>query len=256
MDPYLEKYWLEVHPGLIIYTRDYLRTQLPQGLRARIEDRVFVVPEEGDRHSIHPDVYVVEHQPGKRGSLAAVTGIAVAEPIIVQREDEPISQGYLEIVDVASGNRVVTVIEYVSPTNKLAGDGRVQYLEKQKEVIDAGANLVEIDLTRAGNRCLAVSESRISARYRSHYIACVTRASNRLFSEVYPLYIAKPLPSIRIPLREGDTDIALDLQSLIDRCYENGDYDMIDYREPPKPPLDPEGAAWAEKWLREKGLRD
>lgn len=40
----------------------------------------------------------------------------------------------------------------------------------------------------------------------------------------------------------------------IDQCYENGGYDTIDYGQPPVPPLDPDGAAWAEKWLRAKGV--
>ncbi len=44
------------------------------------------------------------------------------------------------------------------------------------------------------------------------------------------------------------------LQALIDQCYENGGYDNIDYRQPPVPPLDPDGAAGAEKWLRAKGV--
>lgn len=53
----------------------------------------------------------------------------------------------LEIVDVGSGNRVVTVIEFLSPTNKLAGPGQALYVQKQKEVLAAGASLAEIDLT-------------------------------------------------------------------------------------------------------------
>jgi hypothetical protein len=45
----------------------------------------------------------------------------------------------------------------------------------------------------------------------------------------------------------------LNLQTLIDQCYEKGGY-PIDYHQPPVPPLDPEAAAWAEKWLRVKGV--
>ena len=48
--------------------------------------------------------------------------------------------------------------------------------------------------------------------------------------------------------------MTLNLQVLIDQCYENGGYDTIDYRQPPAPPLDADGAAWAEKWLRAKGV--
>ena len=85
-------------------------------------------------------------------------------------------------------------------------------------------------------------------------MACVTRGWKPDVAELYPLRLAEPLPAIRIPLRQSDADVTLNLQALIDQCYENGGYDKIDYRQPPVPPLDPDGAAWAEKWLRAKGV--
>jgi hypothetical protein len=59
-----------------------------------------------------------------------------------------------------------------------------------------------------------------------------------------------------LPLREGEADVALDLQALIDLCYANGRYENdLDYRSEPSPPLDAPDAAWADALLREKGLR-
>ena len=55
----------------------------------------------------------------------------MAEPILIQIEREPAPQGYIEIVDTEAGNRVVTVIELLSPTNKVPGDGQDQYSRKQ-----------------------------------------------------------------------------------------------------------------------------
>ena len=37
MDPYLERFWRDVHAGLIIYARDQLQDELPGDLRARAE---------------------------------------------------------------------------------------------------------------------------------------------------------------------------------------------------------------------------
>jgi len=85
-------------------------------------------------------------------------------------------------------------------------------------------------------------------------MACVTRGWKPDVAEMYPLRLAEPLPAIRIPLRQTDADVTLNLQALIDQCYENGGYDTIDYHQPPLPPLDPDGAAWAEKWLRARGV--
>ena len=70
-------------------------------------------------------------------------------------------------------------------------------------------------------------------------MACVTRGWKPDVAELYPLPLAEPLPAIRIPLRESDADVTLNLQALIDQCYENGGYDTIDYRQPPVPPLGP-----------------
>ena len=57
-------------------------------------------------------------------------------------------------------------------------------------------------------------------------------AGNGASAEIYPLPLAERLPAIRVPLRQSDADVSLDLQALIDQCYENGGYDTIDYRRP------------------------
>ena len=255
MDPYLEQRRRSVHHALITYARDQLRPKLPRELRATIEERVFVETDE-DGREIYPDVHVVEYPARQAGSEQAAeeSSVAVAEPIVVHLAREPASQGYIEIVDVASGNRVVTVIEFVSPTNKLPGAGRRLYRKKQKEVIASGASLVEIDLNRSGRRSLAAPTSLLRPAERAVYMACIRRGWKPDVAELYPLHLAEPLPSIRIPLRQTDADVTLNLQALIDQCYENGGYDTIDYRQPPLPPLDPDAAAWAEKWLRAQGV--
>jgi len=160
---------------------------------------------------------------------------------------KPISQGYLEIIDVGSGNRVVTVIEFVSPSNKIAGAGRNLSLEKQKEVLAARASLVEIDLPRDGRRELSVPQYRIPLSHGTTYQVCVRRGWKLPDAEVYQARLQKRLPVIRIPLRETDHDVPLDLQALIDQCYRNGRCDDINYRVPPIPSLDPEDAAWADQ---------
>jgi hypothetical protein len=72
---------------------------------------------------------------------------------------------------------------------------------------------------------------------------------------VHFMPLREPLPPIRVPLRETDADVTLDLQSLIDQCYRNGRYDRIDYRADLIPPVDPEDAAWVDDLLRGRSLR-
>ena len=45
MDPYLEKYWRDIHHRLLTYACDELQSCLPDGLRGRLGDRVVVEPE-------------------------------------------------------------------------------------------------------------------------------------------------------------------------------------------------------------------
>ncbi len=256
MDPYLEQHWLDVHHRLTTYACDQLQRKLPPDLRARLEERVFLESDEGAHYrSIHPDVRIVEHPQLSPLDTSAEGDVGTAEPIVLEIGDEPISQGSIEIADVASGNRVVTVIEFVSPTNKRSGEGRKLYLQKQREVIAAKASLVEIDLTRAGKRHQKGRMACIPRRYWATYMVCITRGWKKDRAELYPLPLAAPLPAIRIPLRKSDTDVRLDLQPLIDQCYENGAYDTIDYRRPLVPPLDAAELAWSDDWLRSKGMR-
>jgi hypothetical protein len=251
VDPYLEQSWGDVHHGLVTYAHDTLQQQLPRDLRARIGERVFVEGL-GDYGVLYPAVRIVE-QPA-----AVESGVAIEEPLVTHFDDEPISQGYIEIVEVSPGNRVVTVIEFLSPSNKTAGAGQDLYLRKQREVLDAKASLVESDLTREGRRVMAVPPERIPPSYRTTYQACVCRGWKPLRAEVYRAALSARLPVIRIPLRETDADVPLDLQLLVDQCYRNGRYDDINYKADPVPPLSPlspPDAAWADPWLRSKGLR-
>ena len=81
MDPYLESYWLDVHHGLVTYARDQLQPRLPDSLRARVQERVFVETEGTDTLVVYPDVRVVEKgKPRARRPVAARSGVAVAEP--------------------------------------------------------------------------------------------------------------------------------------------------------------------------------
>ena len=123
MDPYLERHWLDVHESLVVFAKAALQSQLSDDLVARGGERLIVEDPMERPRSQYPDVRVVEH--GTSMDATRPQGnVALAEPLIVEVGDEAIRQGYVEILDVASGGRVITVIEFVSPTNKLPRDGR------------------------------------------------------------------------------------------------------------------------------------
>jgi hypothetical protein len=199
---------------------------------------------------------VVEYK-WKRGlKTRPQVGVAVTEPVVVEVEPEPATETFLEIIDRSSGNRIVTVIEFLSPSNKSPGPNRDQYLRKQREVCSSDANLVEIDLNRFGIHTLAFPLAHLKPRGRTLYMACVRRATRPGKAEVYPMPLWERLPVLKIPLRPEDKEVPLDLQALVEQCYRNGAYeDTLNYDTEPDPPLLGAEAEWADEWLHKKGLR-
>lgn len=59
-------------------------------------------------------------------------------------------------MDAGSGDRVITAIEVLSPSNKAPGEGQTLYRRKQGERAEGKVSLVEIDLLRGGERVLAI----------------------------------------------------------------------------------------------------
>jgi hypothetical protein len=258
MNPYLERPWGDVHARLIIYASDQLNARLPGDLRARAEERVYLETPEGPGGYRRPDVRIIEEgwERGPRGGSVGVLEPEVAEPLIFHSVTDPIIETYLKIIDVNARGRVVTGIEILSLTNKLPGDGRRAYLKKQRELKEAGVHSVEIDLLREGGSPLAIPIERMPPERRTPYRACVHRMGDKDQFEVYPFPLRQKLPAIRIPLREEDADVLLDLQALINQAYDNAGYDAIDYTLDADPPLSGEDAVWADALLREKGLRE
>jgi hypothetical protein len=175
-----------------------------------------------------------------------------AEPLVVAVGGRR-TEGFIEVVEAGTRDRVVTVIEVLSPSNKRPGPGRTDYLRK---LARGRINAVEIDLVRGGRRGLAPPSSRLPKSHRTPYLVAVRRGRRPDLREVYRAPLGERLPAIRVPLRRDDADVTLELQPLVDLAYRNGRYaERVDYRAEPDPPLDPEDAAWADTLLKARGLR-
>jgi hypothetical protein len=256
MDPYLETpdLWPDVHHRLISEIQGSLNPLLRPHYVARVELRVYVSDEDDPgREAIIPDVRVEKGRKHKgtkktRRQVAA----AVAEPIIIPLlVDDEIEEARLEIRHRPS-NALVTIIEVLSPTNKIRGSrGRASFMEKRRDTLASDVHWVEIDLLRAGDPSVTRPPLR-----PCDYRIMVSRADDRLRGKYWPVSVRQPLPTIGIPLRGKDPDVPLDLNAVLRSAYDNGAYDLsIDYRRESLPPLDEEDAAWAEALLREHGPR-
>ena len=256
MDPYLERYWRDLHHRICTYACDALQEQVRPKLLASLDERLVVETDDGETlRTIIPDVQVVESGGGT--ALLAGTVVAENEPLVIRfTADEPRHQGFIQITDPADGDRLVTVIEFLSASNKRRGDGQRQYVQKQRECREAGVSLVEIDLLREGSWVLQLPRGNVPRGRRGPYAACVHRGWTGNICELYSMPINRPLHKVRVPLRKGDADAMLDLQGLLSEAYEKGGYeDRIKYHLDADPPLTGDAAAWADELLRKAGRR-
>ena len=235
---------------MLVYARDQLNGELPADLTASVDERLVIDTEEDVPRTYVPDVAVSESWDNADAPVIGPGGAPVeaAKPIVVDHGELKLRR--LEILD--SRGHLITVIELLSPTNKTDYDYRRHWERKRKECLAAGLSFVEIDLVRAGSWALPDHQGRLRlSTDRIHHAVCVTRGRLHWRHEFYKCPLRERLPVIRIPLRPGERDAALDLQALVNECYESGRYERkIDYSQAPEPTLPPEDWHWASEILR------
>ena len=252
MDPWLEHpaRFAGLHSQLVTYAVELLQPQLlDRGYFVAPNERVWI---EESQLDILPDGAVLRWRPETKAPVA----VAEADRSVkVRKFRSEYRQPYLEIFD-NEGRKLITGIEFVSPTNKSKSEGRKLYRAKQRELQAAGVNLVEVDLLRRGRQIVLAQPGLTEGLEPWDYLVCFWRAYEDEDFELYPIPLRSRLPRIRIPLKAGDAEPTLDLQSVFDKAYDAGPYRVsIDYRQPPTPRLDPEDQVWAERVLTSAGIR-
>lgn len=249
MDPYLERpgLWEEIHTGLIVAMQQHLAPLAQPGYRVAIERRTYLALLTTDAGEFvgKPDLMVVGRV--REPSVAYAVRPSPLQPLAVELPmPEEVVERYLEIRDVATAE-VITVLELLSPANKLSTQGRRQYETKRAQVLGSQTHLIEIDLLRNGQPFPvdAPPDARPALR-GAHYRAIVSRAPQRPRADAYLFTVRDPIPALPVPLRPGDGELSLPLNDLLHAVYERGQYELaVDYRQPPPaPPFDDEDAAW------------
>jgi len=244
MDPYLESpaFWRGFHSRFLVAISDALTEVLPQGYYAEIEQHVWLEGEDSDERIsfAYPDAYVATD--GNGGVSAAISvATAPTSEVTFAKPTKKKSAKFLSITDAAK-NRIVTVIELLSPANKSAGEGRESYLAKRNEYILSGTHVVEIDLLRDGDR-LPLGRPKLPP---ADYYAFVSRAEQYPRVAVWAFTVRDLLPILPIPLKPEHGDIPLSLKVCLDTVYERTGYrNRIDYAASPESPLRKLDAAWA-----------
>jgi hypothetical protein len=83
------------------------------------------------------------------------------------------------------------------------------------------------------------------------YFVFLSRAEDRPLTDVWPIVMAAPLPTVPVPLLAADPEVLLDLQSAFTAAYDLPGYDLIvEYSQLPDVPLSEAQAAWVEAHLQ------
>lgn len=247
MDPYLEHpaLWPDVHSRLINAISDAVTPMVAGRYFVGIEQRTYRLTA-GDAVLIgRPDVGFATRSPAPpEGSEAPdqANPAAVLDVAVPMAED--VADTYLEVRETRTG-RLATVIEVLSPTNKLRTQGRRQYLKKRNKVLSTRTSLIEIDLIRVGEPMTT-----IGPEVESDYRLLIARGWSRPRAKLYPFSLRGPIPTFPLPLLRGDVEPEVDLNKVFHALYTRARYDLrVDYAAEAVPPLPGPDAAWARETL-------
>jgi len=177
-------------------------------------------------------------------------------PLFTSLLTEDHREEFLE-VRARSDGRLVTLVEVVSLGNKTTAAGRERYLAGRAEAAEARAALVEIDLLTQGRATLDYARDGLPAH---DHTVTVTRGGSPERYEIYTAAATKRLPRFRLPLAADDKDTIFDLQSAVNRAYEQGGFAdaLAAAYKGPLPPdarLSAETRAWVQAHLEARNLR-
>jgi len=240
MDPYLEhpSLWPDVHNSLIAAIRDDLSPKLAPRYYVGLERRAYLMKPDDIALIGRPDLAIIPHSARPVPQALPLAGAGVLTVDVPMREE--VSENYLEVREVFTG-KLVTVIELLSPANKLHPEGREQYERKRGHIFLSYTNLVELDLLREGQPMAVIGPPVVS-----DYRILVSRGLERPHAQLLPFTIRQPIPSFHVPLLPGDKEPLLALTAILHALYSRARFDLrLDYNLPPVPPLREEDAEWA-----------
>lgn len=244
MDPYLEEpsLWTGVHGRLMNVFANQLTPLIAPRYIADFETEIVIehiVNDSIEIRGARPEVTVIQPEsPGAAVITAAPPTVAPLRLAIPLSMPTRLMRLHIRQRD---SEKLVAVVELLSPINKRPGSGRRRYLDKRDDYLASPVHLIEIDLLRSWPRMPLAG-----ALPPTDYLIMVSNFYERPACDVWPVRLRQSLPAIPVPLLKPDPPILLDLGQALQTVYEQGRYDLrIDYMEPPDPPLSADDAAWA-----------
>jgi hypothetical protein len=243
MDPYLEHpaLWPDVHNRLIAALADDLSVRVAPRYYVGLERRTYLLKADDLVFIGRPDIAMAPASDAPaRASQPTVTSTAVLE-VDVPMPDE-VYENFLEIHEVKTA-KLVTILELLSPVNKLHKQGREDYQRKRDHVFRSWTNLVEIDLLRAGEPMPVIGPP-----VQSDYRLLISRGTQRPRAYLIAFNLRQPIPPFTLPLLPDDEEPEVALNRILHDLYQRAHFDLrLDYTQPSIPPLSDADAAWAQE---------
>ena len=245
MNPYLEQkdIWQDFHGTFIPAIRAALAHQVSPDYFVKVEEYLFIhEPSAEERLRLgRADVALKRLLDPNRGQQPGTTTAVLEAPrqLVVSTDFDIEKHEFLEIYD-RKNREIVTVIEVLSPTNKIPGADREVYVAKRRGIFRSRAHFVEIDLLRGWPK-MPTDEV-----VQCDYGVLISVCEQRPRAGYWPIMLRDRLPVIPIPLREPHPEVRLDLQEVLHKVYDEANYKSHIYLGTPEPPLNAEDAAWAE----------
>jgi hypothetical protein len=252
MDPWFEHpdVWPDLHNRLIVAIADALAAELTPRYFIGVETRTTILTALSFDQIYRPDVTILAAErlaQAQRESRSA----AVLEPTGVDCEEfdykarDEVDENYL-LIQRLPDRRTVTVLEILSPSIKKTVEGRAEYLRKRDDFICSCVHFIEIDLLRGGDPMFASEAPRLS-----DYRVMIVRNPRRTRAVLYRFGVRAAIPNIPIPLLSDDPEPSLALNQLAHALFDRARYDLIvDYSQPPLPPLPSDNKKWADAIVR------
>ncbi len=246
MNPFLESAdaWQTFHANYVGALEDQLAEVLPDGYYAKTEVTLILHEPSAEERLLtwRADVGLGEEPEGPPLSRPTAAS-AVADPAVWHTAipDVQEERHYSTNVHDVQSRRIVTVIEHLSPSNKVGGSNFSAYSLKRTRLVNEGVNLVEIDLLRKGGRMPFANPP------PGDYCVSVARAADAPRVDVWPIRLRDPLPTVPVPLDPQVDDVSLNLMAALHEVHDRKRYDRWIYRNAARidPPLSPDDAAWA-----------
>lgn len=239
MDPWLEStaLWPDVHNSLVASIRDALTPLVAPRYYVALEQRTYLLQPDDLVLVGRPDLSIVSRgPPASQDPESHPVGVVDVEVSIT----EEVAETYLEVRDTTT-ECLVTVVEVLSPANKIHTRGREDYERKRNHIFHSLTSLVEIDLLRAGVP-LPLSKRAPQTDYR----ILVSRGWTRPRARLYTVGLRDPLPTIPVPLARGEPEPELELNTVLQDLYVRARFDLrLHYDRPPDPPCGEPDLAWA-----------